>query len=91
MVGFEFNDAMHAIFEGADKARSGDTAALRVAISRYLDDVAKHNKLHIGFEQIRDRLVWKCKDWIKEPTSALVDDIYAIANQMRPVWEMKKP
>lgn len=91
MIGFEFNDWMRAIFEGAGKARSGDNAPLRAAIARHLDDVGKHNKLHIGFAEIRDRLVWRCKDWVTEPTPALVDDIYAMADQMRPVWEIKKP
>lgn len=93
MPGFEFTDWMQAIFDGASRAKSNssDTAALRSAIARHLDDVAKHNKLHIGFVGIRDRLVWKCKDWVKEPTPALVDDIYAIADQMRPVWKIKKP
>lgn len=85
---YEFEPSVRAIRAAAHKLKAqpdpkGDD--LKLAIAQYLDSVEKHDKLHIGFAQVRDRLVWRCRDWLKEPASATLDAICELADELKPV------
>jgi len=89
MYDIEFRPAVVSIRDAAERVlKTGISAVpdLQAAIGRHLHVVEGFNKLHISGEQLRDRLVRNCRDWVKEPgreelVRAIRDDVQWFAER----------
>lgn len=64
----DFEEAIrdiHAAARAVVAESPGSAGALSLAIHQHRSTIEAHDKLHVSFERVRDRLVRECLEWLE--------------------------